>query len=74
MIEFFGNIAYIFIGLGILLVGKGHAKVGLVSQMIGSILWMCTGYFMDEGRYAIMFWNAVFTCTCGYGAWRWKKF
>lgn len=67
-----GFIGYMGIGLGIFLIGRGN-HWGLFSQMIGSVIWFVTGWFMQDGWFPIVFWNGIFTFTCGYGFLRLHK-
>lgn len=57
MIDLVGHVAYVFIGLGMWLLGKRN-PLGFLSQAVGAAIWMVCGYFL--GLSSVVIWNLLF--------------
>lgn len=69
MLDFFGHVAYLLIGLGMWLLGRGDVR-GFLAQAGGAFLWVMIGFLMpSESPYLpIILWNILFGLigTSGY--------
>lgn len=61
MLDFFGHVAYLLIGLGMWLLGRGDAR-GFLAQAVGAFLWTTIAFFMPEDSpyLPIILWNILF--------------
>jgi hypothetical protein len=65
-----GHIAYVFILLGIYLIGRGK-RIGMLSQMLGCIIWVGAGIAL--GLSSVIIWNIVIGLVCIHSYRNWKR-
>jgi hypothetical protein len=65
-----GHIAYVFILLGIYLIGRGK-KIGMLSQLVGCLIWVGAGIAL--GLSSVIIWNIVISLVCIHSYRNWKR-
>jgi hypothetical protein len=65
-----GHIAYVFILLGIYLIGRGN-KVGMLSQMVGCMIWVGAGIALKLS--SVIIWNIIIGAVCIHSYRNWKR-
>jgi hypothetical protein len=65
-----GHIAYVFILLGIYLIGRGK-KIGMLSQMLGCIIWVGAGIALKLS--SVIIWNIIIGLVCIHSYRNWKR-
>jgi len=65
-----GHIAYVFIMLGIVLIGRGN-KIGMLSQLVGCIIWVGAGIALKLS--SVIIWNIIIGLTCLHSYRNWKR-
>ncbi len=65
-----GHIAYVFIMLGILLIGRGN-RVGMLSQLVGCAIWVGAGIALELS--SVIIWNIIIGLVCIHSYRNWKK-
>ena len=68
--DFFGHIGYIFIVVGMLLLGQKNIW-GWIVRLIGEFIW--TGVGLAMGMSSIYVWGAIFLLIDIRGFLRWRK-
>lgn len=56
-----GHVAYVFIMLGIWLVGRGDPK-GFLAQLAGCVIWVGAGIALELS--SVIIWNIIIGITC----------
>jgi hypothetical protein len=65
-----GHIAYVFIMLGIYLIGRGK-RIGMLSQLLGCLIWVGAGIAL--GLSSVIIWNIVIGLVCIHSYRNWKR-
>jgi len=65
-----GHIAYVFIMLGIYLVGRGK-RIGMLSQLLGCMIWVGAGIALELSSAIV--WNIVIGLVCIHSYRNWKR-
>lgn len=68
VLDLWGHIAYLFIGLGMFLIGR-RKIYGWPIKAVGDVIWLILGFKL--GMSSIWLWELVFLSTTAYGYWQW---
>lgn len=70
LLDFFGHVGYLFIGLGIILLARKNI-LGWISRAVGEAVWLGIGFAL--GMSSIWIWSSLFLLMEGYGFWSWRQ-
>ena len=56
-----GHIAYVFIVLGIYLIGR-RKRIGMLSQLVGCMIWVGAGIALQLS--SVIIWNVIIGLVC----------
>lgn len=71
ILDMLGHLGYIFIALGVLVIGHYKHRLGWVCRFLGGGIWLAVGLAMNMS--SIYLWSAVFMCIDFYSFWVWDE-
>jgi len=69
-LDIFGHVGYVFIAVGLLLLGREY-KSGWLFRLVGELIWVLIGIEMHMS--SIYIWSSIFMGLDILGYMRWRK-